>query len=382
MVEEKDKGAQRVNKIPKSVRQVGEVADYRHIYMEDYVLTYTRKLADESEDGIAACALLGHMMLKDKKKYIFISGAVKLTHMSFNSQQTFSDETWTQVYQSVKEFFDNVEIVGWCFSQAGLGLVPKQQVLKLHEDNFAGEDNVLFLMDTLEHEEDFYVYRQGQLIRSKGYYIYYEKNPQMQEYMLSQESNQPKIEEIEDRAVFEMRELFKEKNKHYSSKKIANFVYGVGTIVAIATLVVGGATLYNLKILTSGNETPKDLVTNVTHVETMESGVKETLNPTTIPTPVATPSVTPVITPIPKSTPTPVPTPAPTPKPTVKPTAKPASVENKNYIFYTVKQGDTLTQIAERLYNNIGYASKIRQLNDMGNKDKIVEGQKLKVPKV
>ena len=47
-----------------------------------------------------------------------------------------------------------------------------------------GGEKALMLMDPVEKEEAFFCYDNGRLLRQSGYYIYYEKNPQMQAYML------------------------------------------------------------------------------------------------------------------------------------------------------------------------------------------------------
>ena len=49
------------------------------------------------------------------------------------------------------------------------------QLEALHEANFGGAHQVLFLMDSLEREEAFYSSRNGHLSRRDGFYIYYEK---------------------------------------------------------------------------------------------------------------------------------------------------------------------------------------------------------------
>ena len=47
---------------------------------------------------------------------------------------------------------------------------------KLHLDNFAGNMKTLYLVDTVEKEEHFYLYENGTLKRQKGYVCFYERN--------------------------------------------------------------------------------------------------------------------------------------------------------------------------------------------------------------
>ncbi len=43
---------------------------------------------------------------------------------------------------------------------------------------------MLMLMEPAEKEEAFFFFENGLMVRQRGYYIYYEKNPLMQEYMI------------------------------------------------------------------------------------------------------------------------------------------------------------------------------------------------------
>ena len=63
----------------------------------------------------------------------------------------------------------------------------------------------LYLADFSEREEVFYVYEQGNLQKKDGFYIYYEKNPAMQEYMLKEKEKQKQSEtvSIEERNLTE-----------------------------------------------------------------------------------------------------------------------------------------------------------------------------------
>lgn len=59
------------------------------------------------------------------------------------------------------------------------------------------------LMEPQEHEDAFFRYENNVMVRLEGYYLYYEKNPCMQNYMLEKNKElQPEItEQYEDKAV-------------------------------------------------------------------------------------------------------------------------------------------------------------------------------------
>ena len=57
----------------------------------------------------------------------------------------------------------------------GFSVRLNDKIKKTHFENFPGEGKVLYMMDDLEGEDAFYVFRGEDLSRQNGYYIYYEK---------------------------------------------------------------------------------------------------------------------------------------------------------------------------------------------------------------
>ena len=68
----------------------------------------------------------------------------------------------------------------------------------MHKLNFEKRDKVLYLYDETDGEDSFFLYRSGQLEKQKGYYIYYEKNPEMLHYMERENNRHVHIVEQED----------------------------------------------------------------------------------------------------------------------------------------------------------------------------------------
>ena len=86
---------------------------------------------------------------------------------------------------------------------------------------FGGGEKVLMLMDPIEREDAFFRYENGFLVRQEGYYLYYEKNPLMQAYMLEKNRGlQPKEEEeVQDDAVKAFRKIIKGKKRERNRRK-------------------------------------------------------------------------------------------------------------------------------------------------------------------
>ena len=98
------------------------------------------------------------------------------------------------------------------------------------------------LMDPVEREDAFFRYDGGMMAKLSGYYIYYEKNSQMQTYMIerSQKEGGEASEEVEDRAVRNFRKLIDSKNpEERGEEKTSVFSYAATVCLALAVLVAG-----------------------------------------------------------------------------------------------------------------------------------------------
>lgn len=177
--------------LPKNIRQIGTSTGNTRVYLEDYVYTYLHTQEVQEEWTNRGFILLGKVEKgKDFTRY-FISGMIRMEDAFFKEHVLeFSDETWAFIYKEMKTYYDNLEIVGWGqdVSNAPAGLTA--EVEQNHKKNFNIQKNVLFLLDQIEKEEVFFVFEKNVLQRKEGYYVYYEKNPQMQEYMIEKNKNQ------------------------------------------------------------------------------------------------------------------------------------------------------------------------------------------------
>jgi hypothetical protein len=137
--EEKNLQTERINpmfKMPKNVRQVGLVEENKKIYVEDYVMTYIRQLPLKNTGKYQIAVLLGKFIRIEEEKSIFISGAVEVTNLSFEKLMVFTHEAWTSIYEDVKKYFPELEIVGWYLTKPGLTLEVDEALKKVHIDNF------------------------------------------------------------------------------------------------------------------------------------------------------------------------------------------------------------------------------------------------------
>lgn len=227
-------------KLPRNFRQIGSGEEYRKVYIEDYVMTYIRKLWEQNGSEYQVGVLMGNCKKYGGETYLFISGAVRAEGIEQEgSGLNFTDKVWTDLYEKIKQYFNNLEIVGWFYARNDSVREIDAGLFKTHVDNFGGIDKVLFLIDKKEKEEEFYAYENGQLARLSGYYVYYEKNEQMQEYMVEQAPGESVDEQNEDRVTSNYRMLVQEKQDTHTKKKLSSTLYTACTCFVIAILAAG-----------------------------------------------------------------------------------------------------------------------------------------------
>ena len=137
--------------------------------------------------------------------------------------------------------------MGWFFSQRSIPLEATELLKRVHLKHFGGGEKVLMLMDPAEREEVFFRYENSFLVKQNGYYLYYEKNPQMQSYMLEKnpEGTTDRQEEVPDEAVKAFRRIIQkkksaeEKQTEETEERISVFSYAATACLALAVVAAG-----------------------------------------------------------------------------------------------------------------------------------------------
>lgn len=97
---------------PKSVRQIGDTKGKTKIYVEDYVMSFARRLVRERKNTEIGGVLLGHRFYHAREKVFLVSGMVSVKDFHMRNSDTFSQEMWTGIYTDIKENFTDLDVVG------------------------------------------------------------------------------------------------------------------------------------------------------------------------------------------------------------------------------------------------------------------------------
>ncbi len=403
-----------MNETPKNVRQVGNIDSSHKIYVEDYVITFTKEtgesLMDDNSMECAAAVLLGHKKSSGKEVETYINGMALIDGFHELKEAAFSNDMWSGIYDKIKEFYDDEEIVGWLYIGCSHDVQHSVRLLNIHSSNFSGKNLVFMVYDCEEKEELFFDFINNSFIKRRGFYIYYQKNDTMHNYMIAAGGKKEEREETEDRVVKDIRNILSKRQEKGEKRRIMQTAYAAGMLVAAVVLLAGTSVIYRNNIIsdkkdkesvavsnTLENEsTPKDTAapanTDISANEDIQAPQQETPAPETAVAPEETPiagiaeapeeTFMPAVTETPESDQTPENTQTSdegedTPSADETPVMSNAASQ---YSFYIVKSGDNLGSISEKIFKSVKYVRKIKELNNLENEDVIYEGQKLWIP--
>ena len=317
------KNGENLFNLPRNIRQVGLTTGNMRIYIEDYVYTFLTRLArnavgSRKEQGCVA-VFTGETKWNNGITYLFIRGALMVEDMEAASDHIdFSEKIWAKIQEDQAKYFPGQEITGWFFSRPQMYMETDELLTRIHLRYFGGE-KVLMLMEPTEKEEAFFRYENSFMVKQSGFYIYYEKNPQMQNYMIEKipELSAPQEEGVHDDAVRAFRQIIQKKHADYSKEdggRTSVFSYAATACLALAVLTVGVQFYQNYS---NGNKTSQEAT------ETASAVIKEETKDAR-----STVTQIPKLTDVPRVTTKPKISATPRAEKTVKPT--PTSVMEKN----------------------------------------------------
>mgnify|MGYP001336470261 FL=1 len=361
---------------PKNIKQIGEVSSDKKIYIEDYAFTYINSIAYNNPSDSQAGVLLGENQTDGDEKCVFIKGIIKAKLGTEVEEKGvyFNESVWNGIYSDVEKYFPDLSVVGWFAAIPEVTPERMMKLKKIHLDNFAGTMKTFYLIDTVEKEENFYLYENGELKKQKGYVCFYERNYEMQEYMLERRERKSS-EDGPDKVMKSIRNIIREKEELHEQKKNARFMYGVSTFMVIVILVIGinlmnnyqkmkkfDKSISSLMVQMSGNDTATQ--EEVVPVNKLEGGVYPTEAETTSQTAgtgaVSTENVT-------------VTAAQPVEEQTVAATVNEVKT-------YTVKAGDTIMGICKKYYGDKSKCNEVIAYNNIKDENFLYIGQQIKLP--
>lgn len=384
---------------PKNVKQVGEPREYKKIFIEDFVHTFLMQYSTDKEQKMRLAILLGNSERSGGKRHLYIKSALPVEGVTEKQgKYNFTEKAWGIIYQECEKYFPEQEIVGWFLSKPGFAVEKNNVTEETHRTYFSGADKVMFMMEPLEGESAFFGFDGNRFARQSGYYIYYEKNELMREFIMEKNGKQKQTSTTEkpDVAMANFRKILKEKQEQNQKRKKQAVSYGMKIAVAMV-LFVGAVTLKNQtdKITTmeqqmsemSTEEPVQQASSDEVVVEELPGEVEEQPQefyeePVSVEEeelPVTEESEEPQQEPKVEEVPEQQEESAEIPEESEEP-AQETVAEAPAYEEYTVQAGDTLAKISREIYGTDEKVSEICTLNEIADGDYIQAGEIILLP--
>lgn len=170
--------------LPNNRRQIGQPGlGSPEVFVEDYAFSYARRLSERDYTGCVVGVLVGEYVDGRQGDKILVKGVLEARDVLRHDAVCFTEDNWAGIYRDIRDYFPDLQIVGWFLGGPGFLLEDVERQKKIQEDNFGGGDKIFLKMDSAEKEQRIYFYEEGELRALPGYYIYYERNAEMQTYM-------------------------------------------------------------------------------------------------------------------------------------------------------------------------------------------------------
>ena len=232
---------------PKNIKQVGLPGEFKKIFVEDFVHTYLWQYSRQKGEKPCVAILLGDSKRAGGKRHIYIKSAFPVEGVAERQgKYEFSENVWGEIYLACGKYFPEQEIVGWFLSNPGFPVEKSAAIEETHRTYFSGAEKLLFLVEPMEGDSAFFGFDGNRFSKQSGYYIYYEKNETMREFMMdkNESKRQVSVNEKPDVAMVNFRKILKEKQEKKQKRKKKAISYGTKVAVAMV-LFVGVVALKN-----------------------------------------------------------------------------------------------------------------------------------------
>lgn len=383
---------------PKNIKQIGDVSSDKKIYIEDYAFTYINSIAYNSPQEEQAGVLLGELAKEGNERCVFVKGVIKAAlGDTLDTGIYFNENIWNKIYSDTEKYFPDLSVVGWFAVMPEVTDERMARLKKLHLDNFAGNMKTLYLVDTVEKEEHFYLYENGTLKRQKGYVCFYERNYEMQEYMLERSEKKSCEDASDDRVIRNIRNVIREKEELKEQRKSGSFMYGVSAFLVVVIIVIGINLMNNYEKMRRLNQSVDNLMNQLEgnerggqdgddkDVHDAEASGDISVDGDAIKVNRLSGDVYPLeenstSDKTERETMSDNNAASETTQAVSETDASVSSVKTDSYSMYTVKQGDTLMGICKRYYGTTTKYQEVMQYNGLDDSDMLYIGQQIKLP--
>lgn len=372
--------------LPKNIRQMGTPGETQKIYVEDYVYTYLHTFLKEKYKGdtLRAALLLGEHHRQDGVTYSFVKGAISCDFSQLHEKIS------AELSLAMETYFGDWEMLGWYVSAQGVDAHIQSEIKHYYAGECGTVPHYLIYEDELEKEIDIFAWEQNALHKLTGYYIYYDRNPQMQEFLIKEKGGRPQeaptfrpvVEEkpVEQKQAEKVVKKPKESARSVGKvRKPQRLVYAACAVVLVLLAAMGVSQIGNYQNLQHLQEAISNTFIPTTEEDVLSDLSEEQQEPTSTEQEEITPAnqeteqqqVIPADQELDEDI---------TDGQDAVTTMAPSQPAEPAPEYYVVQKGDSLYSISRTVYENEDMVDAICELNGLNNINLIYEGQKLKLP--
>lgn len=183
--------------LPNNRRQIGQPQQAQpEVFIEDYAFSFAKGLSEKDYTGCVVGVLVGEHVQSEQGEKILVRGVLEARDVLVHDVVCFTEDNWAGIYRDIREYFPREQIVGWFLGGPGFLLEDEERQKRIQADNFGGGDKILLKMDSIEKEQKVMFYQDGMMKELPGYYIFYERNAEMQNYMAGTNQSIPREEPV------------------------------------------------------------------------------------------------------------------------------------------------------------------------------------------
>lgn len=360
--------------LPKNIRQIGDISKDKKIYIEDYTQSYIKQTV---RNRVIPCmgVLFGNKVRYGSKTYIFINGAVEANKGIMRNDRVIITQSLKQeVLDEATKYYHNTNVTGWYYVSALENIEENMSILKAHIDNFQKKEGIFIHYNYEKDDVQVYANIYGKLTLLPGYYIYFERNKNMQDYMI--DKLKPKTTESKEKDVtaYKIREKIKNKNVKKEHERLASATYAVATVLLVFAMTIGMNMMKNSEKINSVDNTINSIATTISEIGKAIIPEKESSTDTSAvevmklqgevetETDTTTATQNEQISSDNESTNT-------------------EKVTSQEFVrTHTVKEGETIIAICKMYYGSDDKKTVLLQANNLSEDDKIYVGQELVIP--
>ncbi len=237
---------ERGRQLPNNRRQIGQPqAAEPEVFIEDYAFSFAKGLAERDYTGCVVGVLIGEHRMTGGREQILVNGVLEARDVLVRDVVCFTEDNWAGIYRDIREYFPNQQIVGWYLGGPGFLLEDEERQKKIQNDNFGGGDKILLKVDSIEKEQNVLYYKEESMQTLPGYYVYYDKNEEMQNYITGTHQMIP----MEERTAYIEKESWeegtvRERRPQQEASGFYRLFYATsGVLTCLAILVIAGLAL-------------------------------------------------------------------------------------------------------------------------------------------